>query len=275
MNNNKSPYRHRAHEILAVASNGDAASRLFDVFLLVLITLNLLAVIAESVQTLQSAYATWFRAFEVFSVGAFTLEYLLRIWSCVEDPRYQAALRGRARFAVTPLAVVDLIAILPFYLAFISVDLRMLRVLRIFRLIRVAKIVRYSNTLRLFSRVLVSVKSELLFTLFLMTVLLILSSCLMYFAENADQPEAFSSIPAAMWWSIATLTTVGYGDVYPITGFGKLLASMIAIFGIGMFALPTGVLGAAFLEEIRKEKSEHTTCPHCGRAQVDKEDTPK
>jgi voltage-gated potassium channel len=143
--NNKPPHRQRAHEILAVAQNGDAASRLFDVCLLALITLNLLAVIAESVQSLQSAYATWFRAFEVFSVAAFTLEYLLRVWSCVEDPRYQAALKGRAHFAITPLAIVDLLAILPFYLAVISVDLRMLRVLRIFRLVRVEIIVCYSN----------------------------------------------------------------------------------------------------------------------------------
>ena len=98
-----------------------------------------------------------------------------------------------------------------------------------------------------------------------MGVLLLLSSCLMYFAENEAQPLAFSSIPAAMWWSIATLTTVGYGDIYPVTGQGKLLASLIAIFGIGMFALPTGVLGAAFLEEIRADKKPDT-CPHCGEA---------
>lgn len=265
LDKNKPPIRQRIHEVLSVAQNGDASSRAFDIFLLALIGLNLLAVILESVQALETAYSNFFRGFEVFSVAIFTLEYLLRVWTCVEDPRYIAPIAGRARFIFTPLALIDLLAILPFYLVFISADLRVLRVLRVFRLLRVAKVARYSKTLQIFIRVLGRAKMELLFTVFLMAVLLLLSSCLMYFAEHEAQPSAFSSIPAAMWWSIATLTTVGYGDIYPVTGLGKVLASFIAIFGIGMFALPTGVLGAAFLEEIRAEKRADT-CPHCGKA---------
>ncbi len=256
--------RRRVYRIVSVARDGDAGSRVFDFFILALIGLNLLAVILESVQELQTAYATLFRTFEVVSVAVFSVEYLLRIWTCVEHENYRSPVIGRLRFAMTPLALVDLLAILPFYLTFITADLRMLRILRIFRLLRVAKTVRYSRTLQVFARVLVRSRMELLFTAFVMAVLLLLSACLMYFAENQAQPEAFSSIPAAMWWSIATLTTVGYGDIYPVTGLGKLLASVIAIFGISMFALPTGILGAAFLKEIRPEHSSGV-CPHCGK----------
>jgi voltage-gated potassium channel len=257
--------RLRAYEILTVSKTASTTSRVFNAFLLALIALNVLAVIVESVSSIQSAYREYFAAFEIFSVSVFLIEYFLRLWSCVEDPAYQSPIGGRISFAVTPLAVVDLLAILPFFLAFITLDLRVIRILRIFRLMRVAKVARYSRALQIFTRVIDRAKTELLFTLFVMLVLLVLSACLMYFAENHAQPEVFSSIPATMWWAIATLTTVGYGDVYPITATGKVLASFIAIFGIGMFALPTGVLGASFLEVIRAEKTAQC-CPHCGRA---------
>ena len=170
------------------------------------------------------------------------------------------------RFALTPLAIVDVLAVLPFYLPFLGVDLRALRILRLFRLFRVFKMARYSNAMHLLWRVLVARRAEMLITLFTMAILLLLASTSMYFAETEAQPEAFPHIPAAMWWAVATLTTVGYGDVYPITPLGKVMGSVIAILGIGMFALPTGVLGAGFVEEIQKRKKPRKTCPHCGKA---------
>ena len=248
--------RRRIYTVLTVATDGDSLSRTFDRFLLVLILLNAAAVVAASVQSLGSQYALLFRGFEIFSVAIFSVEYVLRVWTCVEDPRYSHPIKGRMRYILTPLAFIDLLAILPFYLSFITTDLRILRILRIFRLLRMAKIARYSQTLQIFGRVLVATRTQLLLTLILMAVLLLLSSSLMYAVEQQAQPEAFSSIPAAMWWAIATLTTVGYGDIYPVTAWGKFLAALISIFGIGMFALPTGVLGAAFLEEIRHSKKD-------------------
>ena len=262
---NKPTMRRRIYTVLTVANDGDSLSRSFDIFLVVLILLNATAVVAASVQPLGSQYALLFRGFEVFSVAVFSVEYVLRVWSCVEDSRYSHPVKGRLRFILTPLAIIDLLAILPFYLSFITTDLRILRVLRIFRLLRMAKIARYSKTLQIFGRVLVATRTQLLLTLLLMAVLLLLSSSLMYAVEQQAQPDAFSSIPAAMWWAIATLTTVGYGDIYPVTTLGKLIGSLISIFGIGMFALPTGVLGAAFLEEIRIAKKV-AVCPHCGKA---------
>jgi voltage-gated potassium channel len=260
----ESTIRLRTYTVLTVATNGDRLSRAFDRFLLALIILNAAAVVAASVQSLGSQYALLFRGFEIFSVAVFSVEYVLRVWSCVEDPRYSRPFKGRLRFILTPLAIIDLLAILPFYLSFITTDLRILRILRIFRLLRMAKIARYSNTLQIFGRVLVATRTQLLLTLLLMAVLLLLSSSLMYAVEQQAQPEVFSSIPAAMWWAIATLTTVGYGDIYPVTSWGKVIGSLISIFGIGMFALPTGVLGAAFLEEIRLSR-KIAICPHCGK----------
>jgi len=255
--------RLRTHRLLTVAVDGSAFSRGFDQFLLALILLNVAAVVAESVQPLGDRFAAGFRLFEIFSVVIFTGEYVLRLWACVEDPRYSHPLRGRLRYAMSPLALVDLLAIAPFYLTFLSTDLRILRILRVFRLLRMAKIARYSQTLRIFGRVLVATRMQLLLTLIVMTVLLLISSSLMFAVEQEVQPQAFSSIPAAMWWAIATLTTVGYGDIYPVTVWGKLLGSLISIIGIGMFALPTAVLGAAFLEEVRSGHKP-AKCPHCG-----------
>jgi len=162
------------------------------------------------------------------------------------------------------MAVVDLLAILPFYLPFLGFDLRVIRVMRLLRILRVAKVGRYYSSLGLIRAVFRDKKEELVLTSFLMAMLLIISASVMYYCENAEQPEAFSSIPASIWWAVATLTTVGYGDIYPVTTVGKACASVIAVLGIGMFALPTGILGAGFVEQIQKKRRPPRKCPHCG-----------
>ena len=185
------------------------------------------------------------------------------------DPRYKDPVRGRLRFLVTPMALVDLMAVLPFYLPFLFPDMRFMRAMRLFRLFRVLKLARYSESLQTFVDVLRLKKEELLLMLFAIMILLVISSSLMYEAENAAQPEAFSSIPAAMWWGIVTLATVGYGDVFPVTPWGKFIGSVVVLLGIGLFALPTGVLASGFAEVLAKRKEERKMqkfrCPHCGR----------
>ncbi|RLG22187.1 ion transporter, partial [Methanosarcinales archaeon] len=160
--------------------------------------------------------------------------------------------------------LIDLFAILPFYLPFLGLDLRSLRVLRLLRILRIAKVGRYYGALHLMKRVVVSKKEEIVLTTAIMALLLVLASSVLFYCENPYQPDTFSSIPATMWWAIATLSTVGYGDMYPITVLGKLFASLIAVRGIGMFALPTGIVGAGFVEEIQRSKDEAKVCPHCG-----------
>lgn len=256
--------RQRCFEILEVASAGDPASRLFDLAMITLIIANVLAVILGTVGSIQARYGTFLYAFEVFSVAVFTVEYLLRVWSCSVDPRYAHGLRGRLRFAARPLLVIDLLAILPFYLAFLAVDLRVLRAFRLFRLVRIAKLARYSRSLQALGRVMWLKKEELVLTVFALFVLLIVASTLVYYAEREAQPEVFSSVPAAMWWGVATLTTVGYGDVYPVTWLGKAMAAVVAVLGIGMFALPAGILGSGFMEALQERAEAPRRCPHCG-----------
>jgi voltage-gated potassium channel len=245
------------------------AGKAVNLVLMALIAANILALMLETVDSIYQPAASWFQLFNLISVLIFSGEYLLRVWICVENPKYAHPIRGRLAYAVSPMALVDLIAILPFYLPFFGIaDMRHLRAARLFRIF---KIMRYSRTLNLFQKVISEKREELTITLFFLLLLLLFSASMMYFVEHQAQPEAFSSIPATMWWAIATLTTVGYGDVYPITPLGRLLASSIAVMGIGMFALPTGIMGAAFVEEVEQnkknkaEKSEFHYCPHCGK----------
>ena len=171
------------------------------------------------------------------------------------------------RFAVSGIALIDLLAILPFYLPFVGLDLRFLRALRLIRIVRIAKVGRYYSSLNLIRDTVRARKEELVLSVAIMVLLLVVSASVMYYAEHEVQPEAFPSIPASLWWAVVTLTTVGYGDAFPVTTLGKFLASVISILGIGMFALPTGILGAGFVEEIRKRRDEVEVkrCPHCGR----------
>jgi len=259
--------RRRVLEIVTHCEAGDTTSRVFDTSIVTLILMNVVAMVIESVHSIHELVPHWFLGFEYFSVAVFTVEYTARIWSCVEDPRYQRPVLGRIRFALTPLAIVDMLAVLPFYLPFLSVDLRVLRMfrlLRIMRIMRVAKLARYSESLQMLARVFKAKGEQLISAMVLLLIMLVVAATLVYYAENAAQPDRFSSIPAAMWWAAVTLTTVGYGDIYPVTCLGKILGAMIAMMGIGMFALPTAILGAGFLEDIEQRKKARR-CPHCGK----------
>ncbi len=256
--------KRRVHELLQAGEHGGVSSRVVDVFFVALIILNVVAMILETVESCRRMAPRFFAWFEAVSVFIFTIEYAFRLWSCTVTKEYRQPVFGRIRFMFTPLAIVDLLSIIPFYLPFLGVDLRSLRVVRLFRAIRILKFGRYSEAMKITGRAVASRGPELVTTLFLLLVLVLLLSSLMYYAEHEKQPETFSSIPASMWWAVATLSTVGYGDVYPLTPVGKLMASIIAVLGIGMFALPAGILGAAFVEEINRAPEEK--CPHCGKS---------
>lgn len=254
------------HNILAVSHKRGDLSWYFDLFIIILIILNVVAIVLESVPSLRQQFQVYFHYFEVFSVIVFTVEYVLRVWTANLIEEYRKPISGNLKYALTPLAIIDLLAFLPFYLPFIGVDLRLLRVLRIFRIFRLFKIARYVEALSFISLVFKKKKEELVISLVFTLFLLLVASTLMYYVENEAQPDNFSSIPETMWWGIATLTTVGYGDVYPITTLGQLLGGVIAIIGIGLFALPTGILALGFSEEIARKKHHGETCPTCGQA---------
>ncbi len=259
--------KQKIYEIVEAVEHSDGSGKFydwFDISILTLIVLNVIAVILETVEVIHENFAAYFFWFEVFSVAVFSVEYILRVYSCTVREKYQRPFWGRIKFMLTPMAIIDLLAILPFFLTFLAIDLRFIRTLRLFRLFRVMKLVRYSQSLLLLGKVLRNRKEEMIITVSIMFVLVILTSSFMYLAEHEAQPDKFTDIPTSMWWAIVTLTTVGYGDVFPVTPLGKVFAAVIAVLGIGMFALPTGILGASFVEEIDKMKQK-PCCPHCGK----------
>lgn len=234
----------------------DFVARCVDVGLIVLILANGVAVVLESVPSIGRDYRTFFALFERFSILVFTVEYVARLWSIVEldNPRYKHPLWGRLRYATTPLALIDLLAIVPFYLSFLlPIDLRVLRVLR---LVRMFKLTRYSAAMNLLLAALRQELSAIAAVLFVLLLLLVIASSLAYLAEHEVQPQAFGTIPHAMWWAIVTLTTVGYGDVVPITPWGKVVGGLIGIIGIGMVALPAGLLASGFSEQLHQRRRE-------------------
>lgn len=250
-------FRLRAHEILEKARPNDRASRLCDLALIALIVSNAIAVILESVPAIRAAYQSWFHGFEVFSVMVFSVEYVLRVWSSVEDEGDAARrpLFARARYMLTPMALIDLFVILPFYLNFfVSVDLGFMRVMRVLRLFKLA---RYSTSISLLLGVLRKEAGSIAAALFILMLLLVMASSMAYLVEHRSQPETFGSIPKAMYWAIITMTTVGYGDVTPITSAGKFVAACIGVIGLGMVALPAGLLAAGFSEELRRRRMEY------------------
>lgn len=233
--------------------------RKLDIALMVLIMANVIAVVLESDPGLAEAYQQFFYWFEVISVGIFTVEYFARIWVAPlhvdEDgnPRF----RSRWHYLVSPLALVDLIAILPFYLGlFMQIDLRELRM---FRLLRIFKLTRYSSAMELLLSVIRREAATFLSATFLMVLAVLLAASGIYMVEHDAQPDVFGSIPKSLWWAVVTLTTVGYGDVVPITLAGKLLGGLITLLGVTMVALPAGILAAGFNTELSRRQNVYRT----------------
>ena len=250
------PLRKKIWVLLEPAKENDVLSKFVDIFLLVLIFLNVLMVILETVDDLFLHYNKLFRIFEYFSVLIFSLEYLGRIWSCVEDKHFTNNFKVRIKYLFSFPSLIDLIAIVPSLLAFIfpSVDLRFIRVLRIFRFLKFS---RYSSSINNLLTVIWNQRKSFGAAFFILFIMLIIASSGMYLVEKDAQPDKFGSIPQAMWWSIVTLTTVGYGDVYPITTLGKVFGSTIIILGIGTVALPSGILASAFSEHTRRSQNKY------------------
>ncbi|HXF54533.1 MAG TPA: cyclic nucleotide-gated ion channel [Hyphomicrobiaceae bacterium] len=243
--------RRRAYEIVEGGRGTDRAAEIFDSFLVALILLNVAAFAAETVPSLEARYGLWFDAFEVISVGVFTVEYVVRIWTAVEVPflKRRPPLQARLTWASRPYLLIDLLAILPFYLGqFFAIDLRVLRVLR---LLRFLKLSRYSPALHTLIRVLNNERRALTAAGLLLMAAVLFASTGIYFLEQEAQPDKFGSVPESAWWAIATLTTVGYGDVTPITPFGRLFGG-IMICGLCILALPVAIIATGFAQEMSR-----------------------
>ena len=244
--------RRRLYEILEQGPIGDHTSMIVDRLLILLIIVNLLSVALESMPELARRYGTWFDAIELFSLVVFTLEYGLRLWVAVEHKpyRHQSAARARWNYATSGAGIVDLLAILPFWFAFVlPADLRAVLVVRVIRFLKIA---RYSPAMRSLLDVIYRERRALFGCVVILVGSTMIAASLMHLAEARVQPDKFGTIPDAMWWAIVTLGTIGYGDVVPITALGKFIAGATIFLGLIMIALPVGIIASGFAEEIHR-----------------------
>ena len=261
----------RLYNIICSPDNPSRASKIFDIFIIVLIVINVITVIVDTFKLPEwLSSVVWY--IELVSVIFFTVEYLMRVYVSDIDYPDTSPILARLRYMVSFMAIIDLLAILPFYIPYIiPIDLRVLRILRIFRLLRIFKLNRYSSALSLLAEVFKRKKHQLISSVGVVMILMIISAVLMYDVESEAQPEIFDNVLSSLWWTLETLTTVGYGDVVPVTHAGKFLSAIISLLGIGLVAVPTGIITAGFSEMISEKKdhedddSKKIYCPYCGK----------
>lgn len=234
----------------------------FQIFIMSLILLNVTAIIVESEEWVSSEHRTYLEWFEAASLCIFAGEYALRL--ALYRMRGDTRRFALARFAASPMMLVDLIVIIPLFLPFLGVDTRVVRILRILRLFAIFKLARMNDSIAKFVGVIRAKASDLGLAFMILILAMVLASTLMYYAERDAQPEVFSSISASMWWGVVTFTTIGYGDTIPITPLGRAIGAVVALLGIAVYAIPTGIMATAF-NEYRKRKDGGDTCPHCGK----------
>lgn len=251
---------------------GSHANLVFEYFIVTLIILNVVSIGLDTIRELDPRMVAALNIFEAFSIVVFSIEYLLRLY--ISDLTYPASTKSGSalRFIFSFFGLIDLAAIIPFYIPFlIAADMRFLRILRLIRFFRIFKLSRYNNTLQLIWDVIREKKSEFIMTFFISTLMLLVAAFLMYYVESPVQPGKFRNIFSSLWWAVATLTPLGYGDVAPVTTPGKIISAIVAIIGIGLIALPTGIISAGFIEKISKKEKDNEKkddddiiCPHCG-----------
>lgn len=270
-------------EIVQPSSEGKTVSRLFDLFIMILILISVVSVFLMTFEEIPRNIIRSLREAECATMLVFSLEYLSRVWTADLLYPEEKPWRARLKYIRSPMAIIDLLAILPFYLPMLfSINLVGIRAIRLIRLLRIFKLNRYSDAFLSIMEVFRGRIREILVSFLIVFLLMVVASLLIFYAEHDAQPQQFSNAFSGLWWAAATLTTVGYGDIYPITPLGRILGAIIALLGIGMAAVPTSILSAGFVELLEKkkkqeeqknaaasEKSEEKTppvyCPHCGK----------
>jgi len=227
-----------------------------NMFMGILIVLGVSVSVLDTEKTITDVYGSTLSNIEVFIAVFFAIEYCLRLWAAGEDDRYKGVL-GRLKYMVSFYAVIDLLAFLPSLLSLGATDTLLLRLFRLARLVRFAKLGRYSSSLRLIISAFISCWRELVISFMVAVFLLVGCSVFLYLIEGSVQPEAFGSIPRAMWCAVSTLTTFGYGDVYPITALGQFFMGLAALLGIGLVGMPTAILAGAFSDQFEKRRLDN------------------
>ena len=269
-------YRNKVYDIIREDDENKLLGTLFDSIIITFILINIIFIILDTFP-FPGWYQSLSKIVELVAVVLFTVEYLLRIWTAPLAYPQKKPFIARGKYILSPMALIDLVSILPFYFPlFLPAGFVALRALRIIRLLRIFKISRYNNALSVIGRVFRHKAHQLLSSMLIVFMLMLIASMVMYDMENSAQPDKFDNAFSAFWWAIATVTTVGYGDLYPITTAGKMIGGIIAFLGIGLVAIPTGIISAGFVEESRRMEQEQDSassqasgtpkayCPYCG-----------
>ncbi len=246
--------RHRAWLQLNGDPPGDGHLSAGNWALAIVIIVAVLTSIVSTEPEIEAHYSTLLLRMELFFGAAFSFEYAARIWTAAEEPGSQTALRKRLQFIFSPLGLIDLAVLIVTLLPMLIPGVAVLRLTRLLRLLMLAKLGHFSSAFHDLALAIHSRRYELYVTIALASFLLLIGATALYLAEGDVQPDKFGSIPRALWWSIITLTTVGYGDVSPITPLGKFMASIVALAGIGLVAMPTGIMAAAFSEAMQDRR---------------------
>ena len=247
-------FRQKVHAVVYPSEFGGALHTLFDTFIVIWVIISVLAVILESVHSIHYLLNLEFLILDAIAVSIFTMEYCLRLYCCVEEPGYQKALSGRLKLAKSPSAIIDLLAIAPFFLEVFLHHLFDLRFMRVFRLLRLLKLTRYTGATKSLSQVIVREWPVMAASAFIMLLLVVMTASLGYLFEHEAQPDKFENIPQSIYWAVITLASVGYGDISPITPAGRAMTIVLALIGIGIFAIPAALLSAAFADQLKSDR---------------------
>ena len=247
-------FRQRIHALVFPSPYGGTMQTIFDTFIGIWVIISVLAVVLESVHSISYVINVEFAILDALAVAIFSVEYCMRIYACVEEPGFKNAIAGRFKQASTPATVIDLLAIMPFFLEVVLSHVFDLRFLRVFRLARLLKLTRHSDATEILGKVLVREWPVMSASAFIMLLLVVLTASLGYLFEHEAQPDKFENIPTAFYWAVITLASVGYGDISPVTPIGRAMTIVLALIGIGIFAIPAALLSSAFSDQLVKER---------------------
>jgi voltage-gated potassium channel Kch len=247
-------FRQRVHALVFPSDYGGTLHTMFDTFIVIWVIVSVLAVILESVHSIHYLLSLEFLILDAIAVSVFTIEYCLRLYCCVEEPGYKKAVSGRLKLAKSTSAIIDLLAIAPFFLEVFLHHLFDLRFMRVFRLLRLLKLTRYTGATTSLSKVIVREWPVMAASAFIMLLLVVMTASLGYLFEHEAQPEKFENIPQSIYWAVITLASVGYGDISPITPAGRAMTIVLAFIGIGIFAIPAALLSSAFSDQLKMDR---------------------
>jgi voltage-gated potassium channel len=257
------------YNVIRDDDENDIVSTIFDSIIVLLIVINVLLLALDTFNEIRQHIEKFYKYIDFISIIVFSIEYGLRVWTAEYIFTSLPPNQSRIKYVFSPKALIDFIALLSFCLPLMSYsNFKLLRTIRLLRILNLLKLNRYSKSLLTLGKVIKAKSMQIVSSFFIVSVLIISTSLLMYYIENNAQPGSFDNAFSSLWWTIATLTTVGYGDIYPVTTLGKILGIFISLMGIGLIAIPTGIISAGFIEQLdggKKEAAKYNYCPHCGK----------